>query len=110
SALPSFVNTLDLFRAGDDLPASRKSWTFDGATQLAATQLPSFYQCVEEPYACLTHFVGIVWRDVSCHPDGDATSSIDEEIGNFRWQNDGFCFCSIVVGTKRNGVLPELFQ
>ena len=60
--------------------------------------------------AGVDHFVQIVWWDVGGHAHRNTARAVNEQIGQARWQHQGFFFRAVVVGAEINSFFVNIAQ
>ncbi|OIQ73276.1 hypothetical protein GALL_450880 [mine drainage metagenome] len=62
----------------------------------------------QQMQAGVEHFTQVVRRNVGRHAHGDARRTVDEEVGQTRWQQQRFLLRSIVVRTEIDCLLVDI--
>ena len=57
----------------------------------------------EQKQTAVEHLVEVVWRHVRRHTNCDPGASVDQQIRNPCWQNQGLALASVIVGAEING-------
>ena len=64
----------------------------------------------QQVQAGVDHFVQVVWRDVGGHAHRNTARAVNEQIGQARWQHQGFFFGAVVIGAKVNRFFVNVAQ
>ena len=85
---------------------SRKVWGRHNFHQLIHRSL----RVAQQVQAGVDHFVQVVWWDVGGHAHRNTARAVNEQIGQARWQHQGFFFRAVVIGAEINGFFVNVAQ